>query len=176
MGATRLSYEDSCKRLQPEILDAGVIPPAPGGVPRYDDESPGVSIFRMLLGADMDLSNLTLPRTFFGRSELSGTSFRNTDLTESNLCWNDFINVDFTGAVLSGADLRASNFEKVNFKGANLQGADMRRSSFTNCLFEHAVLDGAVLTNAQGKKMPLSGAQRLTISWTDDDGPEPDGG
>jgi len=176
MDATRLSYEESCRRLQPAILDKGVIPPVPGRVPRYDDEIPGVSIFRMLLGADLNLSNLSLPRTFFGRSELNGTSLKNTDLTESNLCWNDFIDVDFSGALLCGADLRASNFERVNFAGADLRGADMRQSSFDNCLFEHAVLNGAVLTHAQGKKLLFSEAQRSTISWINDDGPEPGGG
>jgi uncharacterized protein YjbI with pentapeptide repeats len=130
----------------------------------------------MLLGAEVDLSNLTLPRTFFGRSELNGTVLRNTDLTESNLCWNDFNNVDFSYAVLTGADLRASNFEGVNFTAANLERADMRRSSFKNCRFDNAVLKGAVLTHAQGKKLSLSEAQRASISWATDDGPEPDGG
>ena len=66
------------------MLDEGTIPPIPPATPQYDDETPGVSIFRMLLGTELDLANLTLPRTFFGRSELNGTVLRNTDLTESS--------------------------------------------------------------------------------------------
>jgi uncharacterized protein YjbI with pentapeptide repeats len=176
MADARLSYEESCQRLRPVVLKEGAIPPIPSQMPRYDDETLGVSIFRMLLSAEVDLSNLTLPRTFFGRSELNGTVLRNTDLTESNLCWNDFNNVDFSHAVLTGADLRASNFEGVNFTAANLERADMRRSWFKNCRFDHALLKGAVVTHAQGKKLSLSEAQRASISWTGDDGPEPDGG
>ena len=176
MAEPRLSYEESCRRLQPAVLDDGMIPPIPKQMPRYDDETPGVSIFRTRLGAEVDFSNLTLPRTFFGRSELNSTAFRNADLTESNLCWNDFINVDFSHAVLTGADLRASNFDAVNFSAANLEGADMRRSSFSNCRFSDAVLKGAVLTNAQGKTLSLSEAQRASIQWTSDEGAEPDGG
>ena len=176
MAEARLTYEESCRRLQPVVLDEGMVPPIPRQTPRYDDESPGVSIFRMLLTDEVDLSNLTLPRTFFGRSELKGTVLRNTDLAESNLCWNDFKDVDFSHAVLTGADLRASNFEAVNFTAANLERADMRRSQFKNCRFDDAVLKGAVLTHAQGKKLSLSKAQRASITWTNDDGPEPDGG
>lgn len=176
MAEARLSYEESCRRLQPALLDEGAIPPIPERVPRHDDEVSGVSIFRMLLGADVDLSNLTLPRTFFGRSELNGTALRNTDLTESNLCWNDFNKVDFSRAVLAGADLRASNFEQADFTAANLERADLRRSRFNKCRFDDAVLKGAVMTHAQGKKLSLSEAQRASIAWTSDDGPEPEGG
>ena len=60
-------------------------------------------------------SHLTIPRTFFGRSEIAHTSFANSDLSESTLCWNDFVDVDFTNACLAGADLRASNYERVRF-------------------------------------------------------------
>jgi BTB/POZ domain-containing protein KCTD9 len=176
MTHARLSYEESCRRLQPLVLDEGEIPPIPAAVPQYDDETLGVGIFRMVVGAELDLSNLTLPRTFFGRSELNGTVLRNTDLTESNLCWNDFNKVDFSHAVLVGADLRASHFDGVNFTAANLERADMRRSWFNNCRFDDAVLKGTVLTHAQGKKLSLSEVQRASISWTSDDGPEPEGG
>src|SRR5262245_50280372 len=90
--ATRLSYEESCRLLQRLRLysDAGtegVIPPIPDHRPQHDDKAPlGVRFFRTWVGED-DLENLTLPRTFFGRSEIGPASFKNTDLSESTLCW-----------------------------------------------------------------------------------------
>jgi uncharacterized protein YjbI with pentapeptide repeats len=176
MTQTRLSYEDSCRRLQPDYLAPGHIPPMPEHMPQIDSEPLGVSFFRTFVGDGDDLSNLTLPRTFFGRSEINDASFRNTDLAESNLCWNDFINVDFTDAILAGSDVRSSVFSQIKFVGTDLRGADMRRSSFQDCDFSGALMDGAILSNSQRLELDLSDEQRSAIQWTDDDGPEPDGG
>jgi hypothetical protein len=181
MSGSRLSYEESCQRLK-FVDDNGVILPMPGHMPRSDDTGPlGVSFFKMFVGpdyggGDWDLSNLTLTRTFFGRSEVNSVLFKNTDLTESNLCWNDFINVDFTDAVLAQSDLRASVFTCVRFVRTDLRGVDMRHSSFENCDFDDALLMGAVLTAEQGSKMTLSDQQCEQIAWTDEQGPEPIGG
>jgi uncharacterized protein YjbI with pentapeptide repeats len=145
-------------------------------VPQYDDEEPlGVNFFRMMLEGD-DLSSLSLPRTFFGRSELTNLSFHNTDLSESNLCWNDFIGANFSSALLVRCDIRASAFSDSSFSSADLSGADLRQSSFDGCDFTGARMSGAVLTVAQGAELALSDEQRSEISWADDDGPEPGGG
>ncbi len=147
----------------------------PDHKPRYDDEEPlGVNFFRAIVEGDH--SGLTLPRTFFGRSEIRSASFSNTDLQESTLCWNDFIKVDFSETDLSQSDLRASLFEDVSFVGANLQAADLRRSTFTNCQFDRASMKGATLSRLQGPELSLSASQQSEIHWVDDDGDEPDGG
>jgi len=122
------------------------------------------------------LDNLTLPRTFFGRSEISFISFKNTNLSESTMCWNDFIEVDFTDTDLSGADLRASIFRRVVFVRATLRNADLRRSSFPECDFTGADMTGAKLTLKQGERIQLSEEQRKVIDWQDSDGEEPPGG
>jgi BTB/POZ domain-containing protein KCTD9 len=168
---TRLDYEASCRRLhEMGFPDCDPPPPLPNRSPKPDDEGPlGVSFFRTSVGND--LSGLTLPRTFFGRSEIGGVSFRDTDLHESTLCWNDFIDVDFSNAVLRGADLRASLFERVTFAGA-----DLRISSFLDCRFEGAAMKGATLTRAQGESLALSPQQRAEINWVDEGGDEPEGG
>ena len=177
MNTPRLSYEESCRRLQPTYLDENVVPPIPDHLPQYDDEGVlGVSFFRTFLGEGEDLSNLTLPRTFFGRSEINDVSFCGTDLTESNLCWNDFIAVDFSHAVLTKSDLRASLFSEVKFVSANLSGADLRQSSFEDCDFTGADMAGAILTRQQEAQLRLSEQQRMSIAWTAEDGPEPGGG
>src|SRR5438445_12979364 len=110
----RKSYLESCKFLQScEILETGEIPLMPERMPRYDDENFGVSFFRTKL-ADVSLDSLTLPRTFFGRSEIRNVSFRGSDFSESSANWNDFINVDFSYANLSKLELRASILESTN--------------------------------------------------------------
>lgn len=174
--ATRHSYEASCLRLQPGYLEPGDVPPIPDHLPQYDDEEPlGVNFFRMAIEGE-DLSNLTLPRTFFGRSEINNVSFHNTDLSESNLSWNDFIHVDFSSARLTQSDLRASALSNTSFQSADLSGSDLRRSSFENCSFADALMTGTVLTITQGNILPLSDRQRAEVAWADTDGDEPGGG
>lgn len=187
----RLSYEDSCRRLQrlgyPDVGTEGAIPPIPGHRPQFDDEAPlGVTFFRTFVGQDIeqgdddvgnrDMANLTLPRTFFGRSYVQHVSFRNTDLSESTLCWNDFSEVDFTDADLSSCDLRASLFNDVDFVRTNLRNADLRRSSFEGCDFAEADMVGAMFTREQGEEIELSSEQCEVIHWQDDHGDEPPGG
>jgi uncharacterized protein YjbI with pentapeptide repeats len=174
--AVRLDYEASCRHLhEMGFPDCEPTPPIPQRKPRYDDdETLGITFFRTRVTDD--LSGLTLPRTFFGRSEIKETSFRGTDLRESRLCWNDFIDVDFSEAILRDADLRASLFERVSFAGSDLGLADLRQSTFTNCVFDRASMKGTILTRQQGKTLSLSASQLSEISWTDDEGEEPRGG
>jgi uncharacterized protein YjbI with pentapeptide repeats len=141
-----------------------------------DDGTAGVRIFRTFVGDGEDMSNLTLSRSFLGRSELRKVSFRGTDFTESYLCWNDFVDVDFTDAILTSSDLRASEFTRVKFLNADLRKSDLRRSSFNGCDFSGARMDGSTLSRRQGDKLTLSDDQRAAINWVSEDGPEPIGG
>jgi hypothetical protein len=176
----RLPYEESVKLLQrrgfPDAGAEGVIPPKPDHRPQGDDEEPlGVSFFRTFVG-EGDLENLTLPRTFFGRSQIGPVSFKNTDLSESTLCWNDFNDVNFTDADLSECDLRAANFSGTVFVRTNLQNADLRRSKFEACDFTDAEMRGAKLTRQQAMPLRLSDPQRQVIDWQESDGHDPPGG
>jgi uncharacterized protein YjbI with pentapeptide repeats len=172
----RLSYEVSCRHLQRrQIIDDGPIPPLPDKPPRHDDKVLGVSFFRTLL-ADASLNGLSLPRTFFGRSEVRACSFRNSDLRESTANWNDFIDVDFGRADLSRCDFRATRFERVRFRAATLAGADLRCCDFLECDFTGANLAGAKLTQNAGASLALSSEQREAIDWQSDDGEWPGGG
>jgi uncharacterized protein YjbI with pentapeptide repeats len=178
MTADRLTYESSCGRLRElGLLADDDHAPMPKRLPRYDDAEPlGVNVFRTRLAGPLDLSDLSLPRTFFGRSEINGVSFRNSDLHESNLCWNDLVEVDFTEADLRHSDMRSSLFNGVRFVAANLENADLRRSSFVDCIFEGAIMRGTALTHQQAERLRLSKTQRDEIAWHEDDGPEPEGG
>ena len=172
--AERLSYEESCEKLKPDYISE--TPALPARMPRYDDEELGVSFFRTFVGEAENLSGLTLPRTYIGRSELDDVSFRNTDLSESCFCWNEFSNVDFREADLSGADLRGSIYRNVRFDLADLRGADLRHSTFENCSFEGADMRGSILTRSQRKSLNLSPTQKKTVSWKWRQGPQPQGG
>jgi uncharacterized protein YjbI with pentapeptide repeats len=147
-------------------------------MPSDDDEELGFSYFRVGLW-DANLGDLTLPRSFFERSEFTRIRFANTDLSESRMCWNDFHECDFTRADLSGCDMRASNFRECKFVAAVLRGADLRRSTFEACDFAGADLAGAVAEDAdfQGCVQDfLSDEQQAVMAWSEDEGPEPPGG
>jgi len=172
----RHSYEESCKVLQGlGLLEGNRIPPQPQRQPRHDDDEPGVSIFRISV-EKVSLNNLSLARTFFGRSEIRSVSFKGTDLTESILCWNDFIEVDFADADLSRCDLRAANFRNVKFVRSNLTAAELRNASFEQCDFTDANMDGTKLTRMQGWKLKLSEQQRKGIDWHWSGADQPPGG
>ena len=192
----RLSYEKSCKQLQKMgVIAEGAIPPLPDRSPQHDDDdiSSGFRLFRTWLGSgepfglepppdydnkiqESDCENLTLPRTFFGRCEISRISFKNTDLSESTLCWNDFIEVNFTDADLSECDLRASLYERTLFVRTNLRKADLRWSTFKESDFTGVDLRGTKLTHERGEALDLSAQQRQVIDWQESEGEEPPGG
>lgn len=152
----------------------------PSRMPNFDDDRPlGFSYFRSGL-FDADLSNVTLPRTFFGRSSIERVNFLNSDLHESRMCWNDFTNCDFSGADLRGCDLRASNWTNCKFIGADLREADLRCSSYSGCDFAGAHLDDASsdLPSAEewGLLDSLSDSQIDSMVWHQEPGDEPGGG
>ncbi len=101
-AATTIIRGASCRVLQDQqIIDEGEIPPLPQQPPRHDDEEPpGVNFFRTQL-ADAALEHLTLPRTFFCRSEIRDVSFQDSaDLSESTANWNpDFLSTSILAFV-----------------------------------------------------------------------------
>jgi uncharacterized protein YjbI with pentapeptide repeats len=95
------------------------------------------------------------------------------------MCWTDFVECDFSGADLSGCDMRASVFEDCKFAGAVLRGADLRRSSFQGCDFTGADLTGAVADEDETIEQlydKLTEEQRASMVWHDDPGEQPPGG
>ena len=176
--SSRPDYEASVAILKRRgILDEDESPAQPAAMPQPDDgEALGLHFFRTAFDPGTDLSGLCIPRTFFGRSEIKQVSFRASDLSESNLRWNDFSDVDFSEACLAGADLRASVFERVNFDHADLRGADLRRSEFKACSFRAANLAGVLLSRSQRKQLALAPDQRAQVAWQWSSGPEPSGG
>lgn len=178
----RKSLEDTWRHLEAE---GEVMPRRPDGqpsvrdaIPNGDDEDVGLYYYKHGLW-DADNSNLTLPRTSFGRSSFVRVSFANTDLSESRMCWNNFEECDFRGADLSRCDMRASIFRGCKFVGVVLRGADLRRSSFEGCDFSGAMLAGAVAEDEDAiwcMQDFLSDEQQEVMAWSPDEGPEPPGG
>jgi uncharacterized protein YjbI with pentapeptide repeats len=123
-----------------------------------------------------DYSSLSLPRTFFGRSLVEQASFEGSDLTESALCWNDFVEVNFSSASLHRADLRRSVFDRCLFIDCDLRGADLRGSDFTDCRFSGARLEAAVVERGAGWLGGLDEAQRAQLTLAASEGDDPLGG
>ena|ERR1700733_9671938 len=147
----RLSYQDSCSFMQREgWLGKGEIPKLPEKPPRYDDEILGVEFFRTYI-ENAQLENLTIPRTYFSRTEIRSSSFAGSDLSESAANWNDFNDVNFSYTDLSRFDFRGCNLVQVRFHGANLSNADLRCCGFEDCDFTAADLTGAK-TNQRGRR------------------------
>jgi uncharacterized protein YjbI with pentapeptide repeats len=92
------------------------------------------------------------------------------------MCWNDWVECDFTGTVLRGADLRSSEYVRCRFARADLTATDLRGSGFETCDFTDARLRGAKLTRWQSASLKLSPAQHAEVKWHEEDGPEPPGG
>ena len=149
-------------------------PFVPAAMPNHNDDALGFSFFRGRWD-EANFSALTLARTFFGRSTLNGVDFHNTDLTESRMCWNDFVKCDFRGADLSRCDMRAFKFEDCNFGGAILRDADLRGSRFRGCEFTGADLTGAIASD--GVYTPaFSDDQYESMIYHEEPGEEPPGG
>jgi uncharacterized protein YjbI with pentapeptide repeats len=76
--------------------------------------------------------------------------------------------------------MRSSIFRRCRFVGAVLSKADLRRSSFEGCDFTGAILKGAKADEVYGEEYELeerlSEKQRKSMKWSEDPGPEPDGG
>ena len=180
----RPSYEQSIAILKERVAIAGEALASLDRQPRHDDEVRGPSIFRMLV-EDVSLDGLTLPCLYVCRSELARMSFASADLHSSTMNWSDVIECDFSGAILSAADLRACRFQQCTFREADLSNADLRGSSFEECVFEGAILRGARLyrpprrwglrRGPSQESLPLSADQRAQAAWCAD-APEPGGG
>lgn len=154
-------------------------PHLPDRMPNFDDDTPVNIAFFRTLWQDADLSNLTLPRMFLARSEFKRVNFRCSEFTESRMCWNDFIECDFSSADLRRCDMRSSNFRKCTFRGADLANADLRISLFEGCTFDGAVLTHAIadLPSAKaGLRLSLNELQRRSVKWAKSPGEVPPGG
>lgn len=173
----RLSYPDSYVVLQKKkLMPVGAAPEMRFASPRHDDATTGGGVrFIQAMVADVKLERLTLPRTFFGRSEFRAVSFKGTEFSESTANWNDFIQVNFSGADLSRSDFRGCLFDRVKFTGANLSGVDFRYCGFKQCHFTDADLTDAKLTQKAGAALKLSPEQQGVIDWQAEDGEEPQG-
>lgn len=177
-GVARLTYPESWARIKGFALvdpDAPSPPRIPNHVPKPEEDPKGVCVFRTFIDG-ADFGNLTLPRAFINRTEFNKVSFCNTDLKESNLCWNNFTDVDFSMVILTGCDARSSMFSNARFLSATLSNADLRHSTFDHCDFTGADMSGTILTHSQRSSLGLSDQQTSHIAWTDDEGEEPDGG
>jgi uncharacterized protein YjbI with pentapeptide repeats len=174
------NYTDSFAILRERLDLIGNPRPDVLTPPRHDDEEPGPSIFRYIAEQE-DLSDLTLPGLYIGRSSLIGISFARSNLRLSTFNWSDFTICDFSSCSLEGADLRGCVFRSCSFRDADMRGSDLRRTALRECDFTGAQMYGARLSRVGwlrrvfGRGARLSGEQRKEVVWCDK-GPAPRGG
>jgi uncharacterized protein YjbI with pentapeptide repeats len=176
----RLSWSQTWRQLERDGFDLGDRTPTgrpfhPRKMPSFDDKRRGFGFFKEGL-EDGDMSNLSLSRLFVGRSRFKEVDFSNSDLSESRLCWNDFVNCRFQHAILKGCDGRASIWKKCDFRDADLSRCDWRHSRFVKCRFESALCEGMRLTRDQNGHLELDEQQLAQVHWCEDAGDEPEGG
>jgi uncharacterized protein YjbI with pentapeptide repeats len=171
----RRSWKDSLGWLQGRGYPVPDASSASGSAGLSARPDPGVADFRGLRFVDVvleevDFEDLTLPRTLFDRCRVHGVSFRNTDLNLSCLDGNDWIDCDFTDAVLICAYLRKAVFFGCRFVNCQLIGADLRGATLTGCDFTGANLTGARLDRALKDSVALNESQsRLMVDWRAED-------
>ena len=93
------------------------------------------------IGCDGETPDSTQKRLALRCAFANKGSLVDVDLSGACLSGQSFLNVDLTGANLSGADLKGSMMSAVNFRGANLTGAD-----FTCALIDRTKISWAELS------------------------------
>jgi Uncharacterized low-complexity proteins len=175
----RLSLEETWKWLDvsgfdPPITADGKPRMCAGHPSTYSDPATegGLGFFRTDLQYQA-MDKLTLPRTYVGKTEVSYTSFKNSDLHESLFLESTFNDCDFTGADLANSRI-AAKFVRSRFTDANLSGADLRWSQFESCSFKDASLRQTRLHHGQKRMIRLSPEQESQVEWMDEPDDEPE--
>ena len=107
-------------------------------------------------------------------ARMDGTDFRNADLSgarigpfdmsgEAGMAPSTFMmGADFSGANLSGVEIRNVNFTFGRFVGTNLRGAKLFNLDLSKADFSGADLSGADVTNSNFEEANLTGAKGLS--------------
>jgi uncharacterized protein YjbI with pentapeptide repeats len=117
------------------------------------------SMFRTSL-SDCDFSSTDLSNASITRCLVEKVNFSNVIGSPVRLCWNDFVECDFNGSDLTGADFRGSIITSCRFDHANLANLDLRLAGFHRCTFDRCNLDGALVTLWQYLFLRLDSGQK----------------
>lgn len=91
------------------------------------------------------------------KAAIFGSSFRGSNLCDSNLSGIEIDYCDFSGAELSRARLRYTTFEEVSLKGANLTDADLTGATFRSVDLSGVNLSSANLLDVTMQDVILDG-------------------
>lgn len=113
--------------------------------------------FLGVLVHDFDFSSQNLESVDFNRSTFLRCQFRGADLTACSI-QSDFIDCDFTGAILLKAEITSSDFRGSCFEFAqltrcyidksNLDGVSFRKSQLVGAIIETSNVHGADFTDS----------------------------
>jgi len=119
-----------------------------------------------LVGSDFSNTNLSqsnfenadLTLADMSDANLSGSQFSNATLIRSNLQNANLSDTDFSNANLAGANLKGATLDGANFEGADMYNVDMQDATFENVSFKNAVLSKANMVGADLRKAVMEGA------------------
>jgi uncharacterized protein YjbI with pentapeptide repeats len=107
----------------------------------------------------VDFGGANLSATSFVGSQGDGAIFRSATLAGLSVVrGSSFVDADFRGAMLEGANLMGTRLSRSDFSDANLRGAVL-----SECDLSGATLDRAVLVDATLVRANLSGASLFAV-------------
>lgn len=91
-------------------------------------------------------------------SDMSRAKMVNANLTQANMAGAVAMMVDFTDAILKGANLAKANLKNATLEGADLEGADLSRADLRGAVLRNANLYGATMIAADRTGCDETGA------------------
>jgi uncharacterized protein YjbI with pentapeptide repeats len=119
------------------------------------------------LGQCADLRGVTLSKLDFSEMDFSGSLMTDADLQNSSFTKAVLIQVDFTGAQLMGAGFNQAHIENSVFARASLQGASFDNAVIKNVDFQGADFSGQNLSGVVFDGCRFDGANFSGAKLTD---------
>ncbi len=93
---------------------------------------------------NVDCTDAKMKKVDLCKTELMGSIFYHTDLTEAKLIKSYMMDAKFTNAIMKKADLRGADMKGTSFFGADLTEANLDKAKIKNTDFKNAKLHKAI--------------------------------
>ena len=122
--------------------------------------------------SNADLSLADLSEANLGDAYFSGATLTGCDLKEADLSGANLFGVNLSEARLCGASLEYANLSRADFRGADLSNANLRETAAVETNFANANLTGCRVYGISAWGLKLDGATQQDLIITPDGEPE----